>query len=155
MKKATRPLSPTPTCTWTTIKMVARLEHLHDVPWPHSSRDGNPHPPSHAQTIVFGNELFALVRRTCAPLRPPHDVNPSPNGSLTALPDLMRRILQAFRIRHERLATPIDRHPEILHYWTPDVKESCLGPITTRSHRRSRTVPSATQTIYGRSIPGT
>jgi ribonuclease HI len=85
------------------------------------------HPPSPTQTATFNNELLALVRRRRAALRPPDDVDPSPNWSLTAPPDLMRRILQAFRIRHERFATPIDRHPEIPHYWTPDAKDAVFG----------------------------
>jgi ribonuclease HI len=84
-------------------------------------------PPSPTHTAVFNDELLALIRRRRAALRPPHDADPSPNWTLTAPPDLMRRVLQAFRIRHERFATPIDRHPEIPHYWTPDAKDAIFG----------------------------
>jgi ribonuclease HI len=75
----------------------------------------------------FTTELMALVRRRRAALRLPTDEDPSPNWSLTAPPPLMRHVLRAFHILREPFATPIDRHPEIPHYWSPDPRDSAFG----------------------------
>jgi hypothetical protein len=112
------------------------------------------HPPSPTQTAIFNNELLALVRRRCAALRPPNDIDSSPNWSPTASPDLMRRILQA-----SVSATNVSAHPSTgiqkshtIGPLTP--KTPYLGPTTTRSHHRSRTVPSATRTTARKKCSG-